>query len=318
MTAAPARGAPAPFFADVADAPGGETCAWLETSDGVRVRAACWRGGAKGTVLLFPGRTEYVEKYGPAAGEFALRGYAMATIDWRGQGIADRLLDERAPGHVGRFADYQRDVAALVAFLRAEALPEPWFLVGHSMGGCIGLRALHEGLPVRAVAFSAPMWGIRMHPLMRPLAWAMAVLGPAVGMGDRLVPSTSPMTYVLEAAFDGNLLTRDRMMYEFMQRQLTLHPDLAIGGPTLVWLREALRETRALSRLRSPALPCLTMLGLGERIVHTGAIRDRMGCWPGAAFDLVEDAEHELMMEAPAIRARFYDRAAALFDAQRG
>ncbi len=309
---------PAPFYADVAEAPGGETCAWLDTSDGVRVRAAYWRGGTRGTVLLFPGRTEYVEKYGPAAGEFALRGYAMATIDWRGQGIADRLLDEAAPGHVGRFTDYQRDVAALVAFLRAEALPEPWFLVGHSMGGCIGLRALHQGLPVRAVAFSAPMLGIRMHPLLRPVAWTLAMLGPALGLGDRLVPTTSPMTYVLEAPFEGNFLTRDRAMYEFMQRQLTLHPDLAIGGPTLTWLREALRETRALSRMPSPALPCLTMLGRWERIVHIGAIHDRMGRWPGAAFDLAEDAEHELMMENAAIRARFYDGAAALFDAHRG
>ncbi|MEI2807895.1 alpha/beta fold hydrolase [Albidovulum sp.] len=309
---------PAPFYAEVAGAPGGETCAWLDTSDGVRVRAAHWRGGTKGTVLLFPGRTEYVEKYGPAAGEFAHRGYAMATIDWRGQGIADRLLEDRAPGHVGLFADYQRDVAALVAFLRAEALPEPWFLVGHSMGGCIGLRALHQGLPVRAAAFSAPMWGIRMHRALCPIAWTMATLCPAVGLGDRLVPSTSPMTYVLEAPFEGNLLTRDRVMYEFMQRQLTAHPDLAIGGPTLTWLREALRETRALARMPSPALPCLTMLGRAERIVHVGAIHERMARWPGAVFDLVEEAEHELMMERPAVRVRFYDAAAALFDARRG
>lgn len=317
MEAAP-RFAPAPFFAEVAEAPGGVVCAWLETSDGVRIRAAHWRGGTKGTVLLFPGRTEYIEKYGPAAGEFAARGYAMAAVDWRGQGIADRLLEERAPGHVGLFADYLRDVAALVGFLRAEALPEPWFLVGHSMGGCIGLRALYDGLPVRAVAFSAPMWGIRMLPALRPVAWTLTRLGPACGFGGRLVPSTSPLTYVLEAAFEGNLLTRNREMFDFMRRQLMTHPDLAIGGPTLTWLREALRETRALARMPSPALPCLTMLGREERIVNIPAIEDRMRRWPGAEFDLVAEAEHELMMESPAIRARFYDKAAALFDAARG
>lgn len=309
---------PAPFFAEVADAPPGATCVWLGTADGLRVRAACWRTGAKGTVLLFPGRTEYIEKYGPAAGEFARRGYALATIDWRGQGIADRLLEDRAPGHVGRFSDYQRDVAALTGFLRAEALPEPWFLVGHSMGGCIGLRALHEGLPVRAAAFSAPMWGIRMPPALRPLAWLLATAGPALGLGDRLVPSTSPVTYVLEAPFEGNLLTRDRAMFDFMRRQLTAHPELAIGGPTLQWLREALRECRALRRMPSPDLPCLTVLGVEERIVDIAAIERRMARWPGARFDRVSGAEHELMMEAPAIRARFYDAVAALFDAQRG
>ena len=292
----------APFYDDVAEAPAGATSVWLRTSDGVRIRAAHWRGGTKGTVLLFPGRTEYIEKYGPAAGEFAARGYAMAVLDWRGQGIADRLLDERAPGHVDRFGDYQRDVAAFMAFVRAEKLPEPCFLIGHSMGGCIGLRSIYDG--------------IKMHPLLRPVAWTLSTLAPMVGMGDRLVPSTSPMTYVLEAPFEGNVLTRDREMFEFMQRQLTTHPDLAIGGPTLQWLREALRETRALARRPSPGLPCLTVLGLEERIVNAPAIHDRMQRWPGAEFDLVGNAEHELMMESPAIRTRFYDKCAELFESR--
>ncbi len=308
----------APFYGDVAEAPEGVTCAWLRTSDGVRIRAAHWREGAKGTVLLFPGRTEYVEKYGPAAREFAERGYAMATVDWRGQGIADRLIDERAPGHVGLFSDYQLDVAAFLDFVRAEKLPEPYFVIGHSMGGCIGLRAIYDGLPVRAVTFSAPMWGIKMHPLLRPVAWTLSTVAPVIGMGDRLVPSTSPMTYVLEAPFEDNFLTRDRGMFEFMQRQLTTHPDLAIGGPTLQWLREALRETRALARRPSPGLPCLTVLGSEERIVNAPAIHERMGRWPGAEFDLVGNAEHELMMENPVIRKRFYDSAASLFDLNRG
>lgn len=308
----------APFYGDVAEAPAGATSVWLDTSDGVRIRAAHWRGGTKGTVLLFPGRTEYIEKYGPAAGEFAARGYAMATLDWRGQGIADRLLDERAPGHVGRFGDYQRDVAAFMDFVRAEKLPDPCFLIGHSMGGCIGLRSIYDGLAVRAVVFSAPMWGIKMHPLLRPVAWTLSTLAPMLGMGDRLVPSTSPMTYVLEAPFEGNVLTRDREMFDFMQRQLTAHPDLAIGGPTLQWLREALCETRALARRPSPGLPCLTVLGTEERIVNAPAIHERMGRWPGAEFDLVGNAEHELMMENPGIRKRFYDKSAALFDAHRG
>lgn len=308
----------APFHADVAEAPEGVTCVWLTASDGVRIRTAHWRGGEKGTVLLFPGRTEYIEKYGPAAGEFAARGYAMATLDWRGQGIADRLLDDRAPGHVDRFSDYSRDVAAFMDWIREQDLPRPFFLIGHSMGGCIGLRAIHDGIPVNAVTFSAPMWGILMQPIVRPIAWGLSWLATNTGQGHRMVPSTSPLTYVLEAEFEGNVLTRDREMWEFMRRQLTVHPDLAIGGPTMQWLYEALKETRALHRMPSPDLPCLTVLGAEERIVHAASIHDRMSRWPGSEFDLVGSAEHELMMEGPGTRAKFYDRAAALFDANRG
>ena len=42
------------------------------------------------------------------------------------------------------------------------ALPRPWRLLAHSMGGTIGLRALTRGVPVAAAVFSAPMWGIRV------------------------------------------------------------------------------------------------------------------------------------------------------------
>ncbi len=307
----------APFFAEVADAPEGATCVWLKTSDGVRIRAAHWRGGDKGTVLLFPGRTEYIEKYGPAAGEFAARGYSMVSLDWRGQGIADRLLEDRAPGHVDRFSDYQHDVAALMDFVSAESLPKPWFVIGHSMGGCIGLRAIYDGLPVNAATFSAPMWGIKMQAILRPVAWTLSTIAPLFGQGHRLVPSTSATTYVLDADFEGNVLTRNREMFDFMRRQLIAHPELAIGGPTLRWLHEALCETRALSRMPSPALPCLTVLGAEERIVHSEAIHERMAHWPGSEFDLVGSAEHELMMEGPETRKKFFDRAAALFDTSR-
>ncbi len=305
----------APFYDDVANAPDGATCVWLTAADGVRIRAAHWRGGEKGTVLLFPGRTEYIEKYGPAAGEFAARGYAMATLDWRGQGIADRLLDDRAPGHVRCFSDYSRDVDAFMDWIRDQGLPRPFFLIGHSMGGCIGLRAIYDGIPVNAVTFSAPMWGILMQPIVRPVAWGLSWLATVTGQGHRMVPSTSPLTYVLEADFERNVLTRDPEMWEFMRHQLTAHPDLAIGGPTMRWLYEALKETHALHRMPSPDLPCLTVLGAEERIVHAASIHDRMSRWPGSEFDLVGSAEHELMMEGPETRAKFYDRAAALFDA---
>ncbi|MCB2136958.1 MAG: alpha/beta hydrolase [Rhodobacteraceae bacterium] len=307
----------APFFDDVADAPAGAICRWLTAADGVRLRAAIWRGGDKGTVFLFPGRTEYIEKYGPAAGELSARGYAMATLDWRGQGLAERLLPDPAPGHISRFRDYQKDVAALLAFVSAEDLPKPYYLLAHSMGGCIGLRSLHEGCGARAAVFSAPMWGIGMTPALRPVAISLGFMAPRIGMGHKLVPGTKPKTYVLDAPFEGNVLTRDPAMYAFMQRQLTQHPELAIGGPTLRWLHEALSETRALAALPSPACPALTVLGRLERVVDTAAIHRRMARWPGGRLDLVDGAEHEVIMEGTDIRARFFDAAAAHFDANR-
>ena len=162
----------APFFSDVDDGPAGGHAVWLTCDDGVRIRLGVWpHDGAKGTVLLFPGRTEYIEKYGRAAADLAARGYATLAVDWRGQGLADRLMQDRAPGHVVEFADYQRDVRAVIAAAQEMDLPRPWHLIAHSMGGCIGLRALHEGLPVASAVFTGPMWGIELPRAIRPMAF---------------------------------------------------------------------------------------------------------------------------------------------------
>ena len=110
----------APFFEDLAQGPAGGVAHWLTTVDGLRIRVGHWTGSdAKGTILLFPGRTEYIEKYGPAATDFLTRGYATVVIDWRGQGMSDRTSDTYAMGDVVRFTDYQHDVNAAVNYARA-------------------------------------------------------------------------------------------------------------------------------------------------------------------------------------------------------
>ena len=40
-----------------------------------------------------------------------------------------------------------------------------------------------------------------------------------------------------------------------------------------------------------------------------------MAGWADGQLDLYPGAEHEIMMETPAVRRRFFDRAAALFQA---
>jgi lysophospholipase len=309
----------APLYHDVADGPAGGRAFWLRTTDGIRIRVGHWphpeAEEARGTVLLFPGRTEYVEKYGRAAADLAARGYDTLTVDWRGQGLADRLLPDRRVGHVARFTDYQKDVAAMIAAARALDLPRPFYLLAHSMGGCIGLRALIEGLPVAACVFTGPMWGIQMAAATRPAAWALSWSAPRLGLGHHLAPGTKPETYVLAEPFDDNALTRDREMYGYMQRQMVDHPDLALGGPSLRWLNEALVEMAGLARRPSPAVPCLTFLGTHERIVCPERIELRLASWPDGTLRLVQGGEHEVMMDTPATRAMVFNGAADHFAA---
>lgn len=305
----------APYHADIAGNPDG-ICHWLVTVDGVRVRVGNWPlAGAKGTVLLFPGRTEYIEKYGRTAAEFAKRGFTSVAIDWRGQGIADRLLANRAVGHVDVFEDYQLDARAMLDHVKSLGLPEPYHLLGHSMGGCIGLRALFDGLAVESAVFSAPMWGIQMSPALRPIAWGLSSVSKPLGFGGVFAPGQQAETYVLRATAEDNTLTSDATNFEMLQSQLKVQPDLALGGPSLHWLNESLREMRALSMRPSPNVPCVTFLGSEEAIVDPVRIHDRMAKWPNGELVVLDGGRHEVLMEADHIRTRVLDGSAALFSA---
>ncbi|MBA85154.1 MAG: lysophospholipase [Rhodobacteraceae bacterium] len=309
---------PAPFLSDIAsDAPKAQAY-WLDTSDGVRVRTVLWgKGAEKGTVLLFPGRTEYAEKYVHTAAALQQGGYATLAMDWRGQGLADRLLDNPLVGHVGKFADYQRDVAAMVEAALDLDLPKPYFLIAHSMGGAIGLRALIEGLPVNASVFTGPMWGIIMNPATRPAAWAITWASKMLGTSDGLAPGTRPAAYVLSEPFADHTLTTDPAMYDFMRDQLLAHPELALGGPSLNWLHEALKDTLEISRRPAPGVPCITFLGTNERIVDPRRIHNRMAGWPGGELVMIPQGEHEILMEGPEKRGPVLERILALFDSHR-
>lgn len=312
---------PAPYFADIAEGPEQGQAHWATTNDGLRIRVGHWLPAgdapAKGTVLIFPGRTEYVEKYGPAAIDLNARGYAALAVDWRGQGLGDRMLPDRRLGHVEEFGDFQHDVAAVVKLAKQLKLPEPWFLLAHSMGGAIGLRALMEGLPVKACAFSAPMWGIMIPTSMKPLARILGSLAPLLGFSNKRVPTTTQGHYVETAPFKGNTLTNDPAMYQLMIDQLSAESDLVLGGPTINWLNEGLKECESLSQQPSPALPCITFLGAQEQIVNSDAVHERMARWPGGELEMIDPAQHEIVMEGSEIRRKVFDKICRLFDQYR-
>ena len=65
--------------------------------------------------------------------------------------------------------------------------------------------------------------------------------------------------------------------------------------------------------LAPPDLPTLTILGSAEKIVDPEAVKAYMARWPGAEFDLLDGAEHEVLMEAPVYRDRVMARIAEWF-----
>ena len=290
---------------------------FVRAEDGVRLRLAVWDAAADaaGSILLFPGRTEYIEKYAPIARRLNAAGYTVIAIDWRGQGLSDRLQGDPRPGHVGEFADYQRDVVEMVVAAGDLGLPQPWHLLAHSMGGCIGLAALHADLPVASAVFSAPMWGINLHQMPHRIATGITAMASRLGFEGRSTPGTGAGgTYFVDEAFSTNLLTCNVEEWCRLLREAAEWPDLTIGGASYRWLGRALAECSRLAALPSPALPMLVSLGSDEKIVSQAAIRDRADRWDGAELLQFEGVRHEVMMCLPDQRDRFLDAALTLIE----
>nr|WP_281352091.1 alpha/beta hydrolase [Paracoccus aestuariivivens] len=273
------------------------------------MRAALWRSDSpQGSVLLFPGRTEYIEKYDPVALQLNAAGFDVISADWRGQGQSDRLIADPRPGHIAHFLDYQRDVIELVVAAKELGLPRPWHLLAHSMGGAIGFAALQDGLPVVSAAFSAPMWGLnRTWPVLQ-LARLITALAEKTGYSECPAPGSGGYDpFVLRASFRKNLLTTDGPRWGRIVAEAASWPEQAIGGVSNHWLSEALAECTRMAALPSPALPALVGLGSDERIVSPDAIRRRVRMWPEARLMLLPGCRHEPMMERDRIRTLFLD-----------
>lgn len=291
---------------------------WVTADDDVRLRLALWHSASdqvRGSILLFPGRTEYIEKYAPIAQRLNAEGYEVLAIDWRGQGLSARLQSDPRPGHVGEFSDYQRDVVEMIVAATERNLPKPWHLLAHSMGGCIGLAALHGDLPVASAVFSAPMWGINLRQMPHGVALGIAYLAGRLGRGGQSAPGSGASgTYLLDEAFSANLLTSDPDVWCRLLREAVAWPDLTLGGASFHWVSRALNECVRLDRLPSPNLPMTVSLGSEEKVVSGAAIRARAAEWPGARLLVVDGARHEVMMDVAARRDQFIQAALERFD----
>ena len=309
---------PSPLYNDVSQGPADCSAFWVMTDDKVKIRVGLWRAKSPiGTVFICPGRSEYIEKYGKTAKLFTEHGYTSVSLDWRGQGLADRLTSNTLLGHVDTFSDYLKDLESVIKWAHNFELPKPWFVLGHSMGGAIILRALHQNKYFDAVAFSCPMWGIKLSPALRIFAFFYGNLSKLLKADKNFAPSTSEKGY-FDESFADNPLTNDHETWQYLLDQVNKYPSLKLGGPSVRWVHSALKETFQLSKLPSPKIPCITFLAEDERIVDPIRVRNRMEAWSNGELNFVPSARHEVLMEDPTTQKYIVQKIVSFFQSNVG
>lgn len=295
--------------------PRGGVARWIETGDGVRLRVMVWSpaaagiDAARGTVFVFGGRTEFAEKYFEVVGELLVRGFAVATVDWRGQGLSDRALADPRKGHVADFASFDLDIATFMEKI-APDLPKPWVALAHSMGGNILLRATHDHPKwFSACVLSAPMLGLRLgSSAAANLARAVAFSGSIIGFAANYLPGGNAKA-ADETPFSENILTHDERRYALYQALIRAEPKLGLGASTFGWLAAAFRAMAATASpgyLADIKIPVLIAVAENDGLIDRAALEFAAEHLPRGELVTIENARHEILIEKDACRAKFW------------
>jgi len=286
--------------------PKGLTSGSIKTADGCNLRyAICVNGsGHRGTVCVFHGRRGYIERDYETIVDLTSRGFAVALLDWRGQGRSDRLLKDHSKGHIDHFRQYDADLEAFMKQVVLPDCPPPYYGLAHSTGANVLLRALRKSTWFDASILLAPMLGFRQTKI------SMAILAPlitglnAIGFGSFAFPGDFKTR-----KFANNDLTHDENRFTRQLDLLEENPNLDLGGPTIGWLAAALVANKRLMALRgADALrsPVLIVASGDERVVSQESIYKfsaRVGHVP---LVVVESAYHEVLLERDSMREQFW------------
>ena len=287
----------------------------IKTPDGAELRFARWAppAGRKGTVCVFTGRAEQIEKYFETVRDLRDRGFAVAMIDWRGQGHSSRRLRDPRKGYVRDFADYEIDVETFVQQVVLPDCPPPFFALAHSMGGAVMLRIAHAGKRwFDRMVLSAPMIDLPGHRTGLAARTLLRVLR-LTGQGGRYVPGGSDALTGSES-FVNNPFTSDPVRYARNAAILEEDPTLGIGSPTVAWADTAFAAMRGFRASDYPSQirqPILMLAASNDSIVSTSAIEEFAYHLRAGSHLVIAGSKHEILQEQDRYRAQFW----AAFDA---
>jgi lysophospholipase len=289
---------------------------FFTTRDGKKIRYGLFPATGrpmKGTVVVLTGRNECIEKYFETIRDLAERGLGVATLDWRGQGGSDRLIRDRQRGYVRSFRDYTSD---LEQFFEEVVLPDcrgPYYILAHSAGAVIALLAAPSMVNrVRRMVLIAPFLTLPDLPVSISAVRRVCSFFCFLGLG-RLYAAWGPRKK-RPPPFATNKVTTDPARFARNMRIYETYPQLALGGPTIRWLRAAAQAAEAVSDpdyMAGIKIPLLMIAAGTDRVVSTKAVEAYARDLRLGSLLMIDGARHEILQEADIYREPFL----AAFDA---
>lgn len=280
----------------------------LQSFDGTRLHYRHFARGFKKAILILPGRTEPSSKYAELVYDLRELPYDFILLDPRGQGYSERLIPhEPLKGYVKNFTDYTKDLELL--FERTLSRYQQVALVGHSMGGGIGLlyELTHPGSFSKMV-LSSPMIELKTNGLPEPIVYSYLQGLSWLGKDKDYIPGGSDDTS--DYGFEQNRVTSSRARFQ-MARDLEISdPSLIMASATVGWTLESLKLGRYFYKKRKGVNFPKTLLFQAEHDEFSHSKRQTVFCKEQKNCELIfmKDSKHEMYQERDMIRNQVVSR----------
>jgi lysophospholipase len=287
------------------------TSIFIKSHDAKKQRVVLWNTQSdKGTIVLQSGRTEFIEKYYEVIEDFISRGYCVAAMDWRGQGLSDRTGKNPRLGHIDSFSEYDSDFNNFLRFLESIA-PKPWIGFGHSMGGClVASHFLKNDQILSGIILCAPMLSVKIPSPMKIITRYLGNLSK-LGFRDYALnkPSWDSNKGWLEEPFDENQLTSDENRFNRTFQLITEHEKLGVKGISIGWAHEAIIRTEAFSNgdyYSDSQKPILLLNATQDKLVSPSANLEALSSYKNLTVKDI-DCKHEIFMEVDSFRKEAWE-----------
>ncbi|MCF6214758.1 MAG: alpha/beta hydrolase [Emcibacter sp.] len=280
---------------------------YLAMRDGTNIRTACWpsEDDSRGIIVLVNGHREYMEKYSEFISDFLKRDFAVYTLDNRGQGLSDRMLPDRSKSHAEIFDDFSDDLNEFISKIvmadpRAKDIPV--FLVGHSMGGHLCLRYLHDypGVIKKAVIM-APMIEFNLgNSVISAVTKFIIRLACKIGFSTSFAFGQAAVFSKDRNLIRQKLLTHDKARYDVEAEIIESNPALYVGGATFGWLNKAMESTQKIQSsgfLDKISIPILIALAGSDQVVKSAASAELFIGHDNFNVVTIEGSRHEIYRE---------------------
>lgn len=267
---------------------------------------------AKGTVVALPGLSEFGEKYYETAQFFINQGYGFCVIDWAYQGRSSRFHKNPHKRHSDGYDTDISDFKFLIDhFIDKDT---PLFMLGHSMGGNIGLRFLSKYPDIfNAASFSTPLIGIKS---LKHTAWLINALTPLLKpFNTSYLPGGKDWQETSRKSDGTDIFSSDPIRDSIHNHWYLEILDLQVGNPTVKWLLETLQSIKILKKeITDIKTPLLLAAAEKEELVDNDQIKKVATKIENANYIFLKNSKHEILMETDDIRDIFLNETLKLFE----